>query len=91
MRRNRRSDIPAPYETEPTTRPIQFCGGPHPQDWYGTLDTLDTLDAIVCGCLDPMPSVGKIITLDEIPNALDLARKSDGPPRIVVHPNGDIS
>jgi hypothetical protein len=38
-----------------------------------------------------MPSIGKIITLDEVPNALDLARKSDGPPRIVVHPNGDIS
>jgi hypothetical protein len=38
-----------------------------------------------------MPSVGKIITLDEVPNALDLARKSDGPPRIVVHPNGDTS
>jgi hypothetical protein len=49
------------------------------------------LHAIVSGRLDPMPSVGKIITLDEVPNALDLARKSDGPPRIVVHPNGDIS
>jgi hypothetical protein len=36
-------------------------------------------------------SVGKIITLDEVPNALDLARKSDGPPRIVVHPNGGSS
>jgi threonine dehydrogenase-like Zn-dependent dehydrogenase len=64
---------------------LQFGGGPHPQDWYGTLD------AIVSGRLDPMPSIGKIITLDEVPNALDLARKSDGPPRIVVHPNGDIS
>jgi hypothetical protein len=37
-----------------------------------------------------MPSIGKIITLD-VPGALDLTRKSDGPPRIVVHPNGDIS
>jgi threonine dehydrogenase-like Zn-dependent dehydrogenase len=64
---------------------LQFGGGPHPQDWYGTLD------AIVAGRLDPMPSVGKIITLDEVPDALDLARKSDGPPRIVVHPNGDTS
>jgi hypothetical protein len=36
-----------------------------------------------------MPSVGHVITLDEVPDALDLARKSDGPPRIVVHPNGD--
>ncbi|MGH3968489.1 MAG: zinc-binding dehydrogenase [Mycobacterium sp.] len=64
---------------------IQFGGGPHPQDWYGTLD------AIVGGRLDPLPSVGAIIRLDEVPAALDLARKSDGPPRIVVHPNGDIS
>jgi len=62
---------------------MQFGGGPHPQDWYGTLD------AIVSGRLDPLPSVGRVITLDEVPDALDLARKSDGPPRIVVHPNGD--
>ncbi len=62
---------------------IQFGGGPHPQDWYGTLD------AIASGRLDPLPSVGKIVTLDEVPAALDMARRSDGPPRIVVHPNGD--
>lgn len=64
---------------------IQFGGGPHPQDWYGTLD------AIAAGQLDPLPSVGKVIGLDEVPDALDLARRSDGPPRIVVHPNGDIA
>ena len=64
---------------------IQFGGGPHPQDWYGTLD------AIVAGRLDPLPSVGKIIGLDEVPEALDQARRSDGPPRIVVRPNGDLS
>jgi hypothetical protein len=29
-----------------------------------------------------------IIGLDEVPEALDLARKAQGPPRIVVHPNG---
>ena len=63
---------------------IQFGGGPHPQDWYGTLD------AIASGRLDPLPSVGAIITLDEVPDALDLARASDGPPRIVVHPSGDV-
>jgi threonine dehydrogenase-like Zn-dependent dehydrogenase len=62
---------------------IQFGGGPHPQDWFGTLD------AIASGRLDPLPSVGKIVTLDEVPAALDMARRSDGPPRIVVHPNGD--
>jgi threonine dehydrogenase-like Zn-dependent dehydrogenase len=64
---------------------IQFGGGPMPQDWYGTLD------AIAAGTLDPLPSVGKVISLDEVAGALDLARKSDGPPRIVVHPNGDVS
>ena len=63
---------------------IQFGGGPHPQDWYGTLD------AIASGRLDPMPSVGAVIGLDEVSAALDSARKSDGPPRIVVHPNGDV-
>jgi threonine dehydrogenase-like Zn-dependent dehydrogenase len=61
---------------------IQFGGGPHPEDWYGTLD------AISDGRLDPLPSVGMIIGLDEVPEALDLARKAQGPPRIVVHPNG---
>jgi threonine dehydrogenase-like Zn-dependent dehydrogenase len=63
---------------------IQFGGGPHPQDWYGTLD------AIVAGRLDPLPSVGKIIGLDEVPDALERARRSQGPPRIVVRPNGDV-
>jgi threonine dehydrogenase-like Zn-dependent dehydrogenase len=60
---------------------IQFGGGPMPQDWYGTLD------AIASGSLDPLPSIGAVITLDGVPDALDQARKSDGPPRIVVHPN----
>ena len=64
---------------------IQFGGGPMPQDWYGTLD------AIASGSLDPMPSVGRIIGLDEVPAAIDLARRSDGPPRIIVHPNGRAS
>lgn len=62
---------------------IQFGGGPHPQDWYGTLDN------IASGSLDPMPSVGATITLDGVPDALELARRSDGPPRIMVHPNGE--
>ena len=64
---------------------LQFGGGPMPQDWYGVLD------AVVEGRLDPLPSVGKIIGLDEVPEALEQARKSEGPPRIVVHPNGDVA
>lgn len=63
---------------------LRFGGGPMPEDWYGVLD------AVVEGRLDPMPSVGRIIGLDEVPEAFDEARRSDGPPRIVVHPNGDI-
>jgi threonine dehydrogenase-like Zn-dependent dehydrogenase len=60
---------------------IQFGGGPHPEDWYGTLD------AISEGRLDPLPSVGQVIGLDEVPDALDRTRRSEGPPRIIVHPH----
>ena len=63
---------------------LRFGGGPMPEDWYGVLD------AVVEGRLDPMPSVGRIIGLDEVPDAIEQARRSDGPPRIVVHPNGDL-
>jgi threonine dehydrogenase-like Zn-dependent dehydrogenase len=59
---------------------IQFGGGPHPVDWYGTLD------AVVEGRLDPLPSIGKVIGLDEVLEAIEQVRKSEGPPRIVVHP-----
>jgi threonine dehydrogenase-like Zn-dependent dehydrogenase len=59
---------------------IQFGGGPHPEDWYGTFE------AICEGRLDPLPSVGRIIGLDEVPAALDETRRAQGPPRIVVHP-----
>jgi threonine dehydrogenase-like Zn-dependent dehydrogenase len=60
---------------------IQFGGGPLPQDWYGTLD------AVADGRLDPSPSIGKIIGLDEVPDAIDQVRKGQGPPRVVVHPS----
>ncbi len=61
---------------------IQFGGGPHPVDWYGTLD------AVVEGRLDPLPSIGRVIGLDDVPDAIDAVRRSEGPPRIVVHPTG---
>ena len=60
---------------------IQFGGGPLPDDWYGTLD------AVCDGRLDPLPSVGRIIGLDDVPEALELARRAQGPPRIIVHPD----
>ncbi len=62
---------------------IQFGGGPHPEDWYGTFD------AICAGRLDPLPSVGETIGLDGVPDALERTRRSEGPPRIIVHPRGD--
>ncbi len=61
---------------------IQFGGSPGGEAWYGTLD------AIVAGRLDPRPSIGMVIGLDGVPEAIDLARKAQGPPRIIVHPNG---
>lgn len=60
---------------------VHFGGGPTPQNWYGTLD------AITSRRLGPMPSVGRTITLDAVPEELDVARRSDGPPRVTVHPN----
>ena len=59
---------------------IQFGGGPHTVDWFATLD------AVCEGRLDPRPSIGRIIGLDEVPAALEQVRRAEGPPRIVVHP-----
>ena len=60
---------------------IQFGGAPGADDWYRTLD------AIVAGDLDVAPSIGMRVGLDGVPEAIDLARKAQGPPRIIVHPN----
>jgi threonine dehydrogenase-like Zn-dependent dehydrogenase len=60
---------------------IQFGGGPEHEDWYGTLD------AICEGRLDVSPVIGKIVDLDGVPDAIDLARRADGPARIMIHPN----
>jgi threonine dehydrogenase-like Zn-dependent dehydrogenase len=59
---------------------IQFGGGPGADSWYGTLD------AVISGRLDPRPSIGMVVGLDGVPEAVDLARKAQGPPRIIVHP-----
>jgi threonine dehydrogenase-like Zn-dependent dehydrogenase len=67
--------VPGPGELLLRTLSTAICG---------------VLEAVAAGRLDPLPSVGRVITLDDVPEALDLARKSDGPPRIVVHPNGDV-
>ncbi|MEO3760289.1 hypothetical protein ABGB19_18645 [Mycobacterium sp. B14F4] len=36
---------------------------------------------------DPSPSIGRLIGLDEDPEAIDQVRKGQGPPRVVVHPS----
>jgi threonine dehydrogenase-like Zn-dependent dehydrogenase len=61
---------------------IQFGGGPQPEDWYGTLD------AVCQSRLDPLPCVGKIIGLDDVPAAMAEVRGGQGPPRIIIHPHG---
>jgi threonine dehydrogenase-like Zn-dependent dehydrogenase len=63
---------------------MQFGGGPRTVDWDRTLE------AVCTGTLDPLPSVGRVIGLDEVPAALDEVRRAEGPLRIVVHPNGDV-
>lgn len=60
---------------------IQFGGGPGADAWYGTLEN------IVSGRLDPRPCIGMVVDLDGVPDAIDLARRAEGPPRIVVHPS----
>jgi threonine dehydrogenase-like Zn-dependent dehydrogenase len=59
---------------------IQFGGAPSAEAWYGTLD------AILSGRLDPRPSMGMTVGLDGVPGAIDVARRAQGPPRIIVHP-----
>jgi threonine dehydrogenase-like Zn-dependent dehydrogenase len=61
---------------------IQFGGGPMPEDWDGTLN------AVIEGSLDPSPAIGQVIGLDDVPAALNQTRLAQGPPRIVVRPNG---
>lgn len=56
---------------------IQIGGGPSPEDWYGCLDL------IVSGQLDVSPLVGATVSLDELPDAIEYARSSDAPVRIV--------
>ena len=52
---------------------IQFGGAPGGDDWYRTLD------AIIDGRLDPRPSIGAVVGLDDVPDAIALARKAHGP------------
>lgn len=59
---------------------LQSGGAPEAQDWYGVLDAVFRND------IDPTASIGMTIGLDDVPEALELARRAQGPPRIIVHP-----
>jgi threonine dehydrogenase-like Zn-dependent dehydrogenase len=56
---------------------IQIGGGPMPDDWY------ECLDLVVNGALDPMPLVGEIVSLEQLPHAIERARSASAPVRIV--------
>jgi len=56
---------------------IQFGGGPAVEDWY------ETLDLVATGALDPTPLIGETVGLDDLAEAIDRARSSAGPVRIL--------
>jgi len=56
---------------------LQLGGGPSAEDWYECLD-------LVCrGDLDPTPLIGETVDLDGLTDAIERARSSEAPPRIV--------
>ena len=63
---------------------IQFGGAPDGAAWYRTLD------AILSGRLDPGPAIGMTVGLDRVPEAVELARRGTGPPRIIIRPTFDL-
>ena len=48
-------------------------------------------DALAARGLNVVLLARRQAVLDEVPEAIDMARRSVGPPRIIVHPNGDIA
>lgn len=64
---------------------ILFGGGPQLAD-FGRV-----VDALVAGQLDPSPIIGMAVGLDGVPEAFDVARRAEGPARIMVHPNGTLT
>jgi len=62
-----------------------FGGGPTLAD-FGRV-----VDALVAGELDPGPIIGTAVDLDGVPDAFDLARRAEGPARIMIHPHGAVA
>jgi threonine dehydrogenase-like Zn-dependent dehydrogenase len=59
---------------------IQFGGGPSITHWN------EAFEEVCSGRLDVTPMFGRILGLDEVPEALDEARDATGPPRLIVVP-----
>lgn len=59
---------------------IRFGGGPSVEHWG------EAFDAVCSGSLDVAPMLGRTVGLDQVPDAIDAARRSEGPVRIVVVP-----
>jgi len=56
---------------------IQFGGGPAIEDWY------ETLELVANGSVDPTPLIGETVHLEDLADAIERARSSAGPARIV--------
>src|SRR6478609_5726171 len=59
---------------------MQFGGGPSMTHWN------EAFDEVTSGRLDVTPMTGRIVGLDDVPAAIDDARRADGPARIIVVP-----
>lgn len=59
---------------------IQFGGGPSMTHWN------EAFEAVCSGRVDVTPMFGRVVGLDEVPQALDDARDANGPARIIVVP-----
>jgi threonine dehydrogenase-like Zn-dependent dehydrogenase len=60
---------------------IQFGGGPSMPDWN------EAFQEVANGRLDVSPMLGRIVGLDEMPQAINDARDARGPARIVLMPS----
>lgn len=59
---------------------MHFGGGPSMPHWN------EALEEVMSGRIDVSPMGGRVIGLDEMPQAIDDARDANGPARIVVQP-----
>jgi threonine dehydrogenase-like Zn-dependent dehydrogenase len=56
---------------------IQIGGGPMFEDWYGCLDL------VISGEIDPTPLIGETVALSDLAEAIERARYTDAPVRIL--------